>query len=234
MVNSRVTGGGAAPHQETIEAEVTDCGLSVCKIRDMGPEKHLYFCTYMYPCAFAFSGETANEGYSLNWHVPIDDNQHWKYTFVSSRTRVLDKERVRRGRLEMGPDYRSFRGKANRYQQNRSTMDVSYTGIGLVFQAQDMCAVEGAGPIQDRSQEHLTAHDAPMVVSRKLLLKGLSAVAEGRDPLNVRRNPASNRFPRMFASTGMVPADTEWRTHVRTIDAELDAKGRARTPSNAC
>jgi len=220
---SRVTGGGAAPHQETVEAELTDYGLSVCKIRQMGAEKHVYFCTYMIPCAFAFSGDTANEGYSLNWHVPIDDTHHWKYTFVSSRTKALEKARIRRGRLEMTPDYKALRSKANRYQQDRSTMAESYTGIGLVFQAQDMCAVEGAGAIQDRSQEHLTANDAPVVVSRKLLLKGLNDIAEGRDPPNVKRDPGSNRFPRMFAYTGVVPSDTDWRAHVRLVDAEIDA-----------
>lgn len=102
-------------------------------------------------------------------------------------------------------------------------MAESYTGIGLVFQAQDMCAVEGAGAIQDRSQEHLTANDAPVVVSRKLLLKGLNDIAEGRDPPNVRRDHGSNRFPRMFAYTGVVPSDTDWRAHVRLVDAEIDA-----------
>ncbi len=218
-----VTGGGAASHQETVEAELTDYGLNVCKIRDMGTEKHVYFCTYMYPCAFAFSGETTNQGYSLNWHVPIDDVHHWKYTFVSSRTHALDKSRVRRGRLEMGSDYRAFRNKANRYQQDRSTMAETYTGIGLVFQAQDMCAVEGAGPIQDRSQEHLTSNDAPVVISRKLLLKGIKDVAEGLDPPNVIRDPARNHFPRLFAYTNTVPADTDWKAVVREENAEIDA-----------
>jgi len=219
----RVMGGGAAPHQETVEAELTDYGLNVCKIRDLGAEKHLYFCTYMIPCAFAFSGDTSNEGYSLNWHVPIDDTHHWKYTFVSSRTRALDKARIREGRLAMSADYRAFRNKANRYMQDRATMAESYTGIGLVFQAQDMCAVEGAGPIQDRSQEHLTANDAPVVVSRKLLLKGIQDVAAGRDPPNVIRDPARNRFPRVFAYTGAVPASTDWKAHVQRMDAEVDA-----------
>jgi phthalate 4,5-dioxygenase len=220
---THVTGGGAAPHQETVEAELTDYGLNVCKIRDMGTERHLYFCTYMYPCAFAFSGETTNQGYSLNWHVPIDDTHHWKYTFVSSRTHALDKERVRHGRLEMGADYRALRSRANRYQQDRTTMGETYTGIGLVFQAQDMCAVEGAGSIQDRSQEHLTANDAPVVISRKLLLKGIKDVAEGRDPPNVLRDPARNRFPRVFAYTNTVAAETEWKAYVRQVEAGIEA-----------
>jgi len=219
--STKVTGGGAAPHQETVEAELTDYGLNVCKIRQMGAEKHLYFCTYMVPCAFAFSGDTSNEGYSVNWHVPIDDTHHWKYTFVSSRTHALDKERIRRGRLQMGPDYHAFRNKGNRYQQDRVTMGESYTGIGLVFQAQDMCVVEGAGPIQDRSQEHLTANDAPVVISRKLLLKGIKDVAEGRDPPNVLRDPARNHFPRMFAYSRMAPADADWKAHARQVEAEV-------------
>lgn len=224
-----VTGGGAAPGRETVEAELTDYGLNVCKVRDLGAEKHLYFCTYMIPCAFAFSGDTANEGYSLNWHVPIDDTHHWKYTFVSSRTHALDKERVRRGRLDMGPDYRAFRSKTNRYLQDRTSMAESYTGIGLVFQAQDLCAVEGAGPIQDRTHEHLTANDAPVVISRKLLLKGIQDIAAGRDPPNVVRDPARNRFPRVFAYTGVVAANADWKRYLRGVDAEIDAAMAAKT-----
>ena len=39
---------------------------------------------FILPNLSAFPGQTGGEGYSVNWHVPIDDTHHWKYTFVYS------------------------------------------------------------------------------------------------------------------------------------------------------
>lgn len=218
-----VTGQGAAPRQEVVEAELTDCGLKVCKVRDLGKEKHLYFCTYIMPSAFAFSGNITNEGYSVNWHVPIDDEHHWKFTFIFSSVRAVDKDALRRGRVQMGADYKPIRNKANRYLQDRSTFHESFTGIGLVFQVQDLCVVEGPGPIQDRTQEHLGTADAPLVIARKLMMKGIKDVQEGLDPHGVIRDPAANRFPLTFALSVNVPAETDWRAYFREVQTrQLD------------
>src|SRR5712692_10296348 len=172
----------------------------------MGDEQHLYHGSYLGPSAFAFSSMTRNEGYSVNWHVPIDDTHHWKFWFTHSRERAIDKERLRGGRLNMDADYRPIRNRANRYLQDRESMKTeSYTGMGLVFQAHDMCVTEGAGPIQDRSQEHMTGHDTPVVMSRQLLLKGIRNIEAGQDPPAVVRDPTRNRFPKAFAYDTLAP-----------------------------
>ncbi len=221
QANGRLSGGGAAPHREKVEGELTDYGLKVCKVRDCGDEQNFYMCTYIYPAAFCFSSETANRGYSVNWHVPIDDTHHWKFTFLHNREQTLDKDRIRRGRLAMDAEYKPLRNRANRYQQDRSTMLAeSYSGIGLVFQAQDMCVTESA-PIQDRSQEHLSSQDGPLVVSRKLLLKGLKDVAEGRDPPGVLRDVELNSFPRPFAYTLFAPNGVDWKQWIKEVEAEV-------------
>src|SRR5581483_753563 len=224
-------GGGAAPHREKVEAELTDYGLKVCKVRDCGDQQNFYLCTYIYPAAFAFSSETQNRGYSVNWHVPIDDTHHWKFTFMHSREQSLDKDRARRSRLPMDDQYRPLRNKANRYQQDRESMKTeTYSGIGLVFQAQDLCVTESA-PIQDRSREHLTIQDAPLVASRKLLLKGIRDVAEGRDPPGVIRDPARNSFPRPFAHTLFEPNGADWKEWIRQIEAEIGATNPSQIPA---
>ncbi len=41
----------------------------------------------------------------------------------------------------------------------------SYSGIGTNFQVQDLCVTEGMGPIMDRSKEHLTSMDVPVVLA---------------------------------------------------------------------
>ena len=70
----------------------------------------------------------------------------------------------------------------------------SFSGIGYNFQAQDACVIEGAGAVQDRTKEHLVTSDKAIVAERKLLLKGIQDVKEGRDPLHVVRDPRANRF----------------------------------------
>jgi phenylpropionate dioxygenase-like ring-hydroxylating dioxygenase large terminal subunit len=224
VLNSR----GAAPHREKVEAELTSYGLRVCKIRELNDqEKELYLCTYVVPNWYAFPGNiSGDDGYSLNWHVPIDDTHHWKFTFIHNRSEALDKAKVRAGRQAMNPDYTSTRTKANRYLQDRESMKVdAYVGMGYIFQAHDMCVTEGAGPIQDHSQEHLTIQDAPVVASRKLLLKGIQDMEAGKDPPGVIRDPAQNHFPRLFTWTSaIVPIDTDWKAYFHEMDRANEAE----------
>jgi phenylpropionate dioxygenase-like ring-hydroxylating dioxygenase large terminal subunit len=218
---------GQAPHREKVEAELMPFGLRVCKIRQLNDEeKDLYLCTYVAPNWYAFpGGVVGDDGHSLNWHVPIDDTHHWKFTFIFNREQALDKAAVRAGRQALTGDYRSTRNRENRYLQDRSSMDTYYAGMGMVFQAHDLCMTEGAGPIQDRSQEHLSSQDAAMVASRQLLMKGLRDVAAGKDPPGVIRDPAQNRFPPLFTRhSSIVPLDADWKAHFHEMDRKLAAE----------
>ena len=119
-------------------------------------------------------------GYSVNWHVPIDDTHHWKYTFMYSTPATRSVWRHCAGRsAQMGADYRPLNNRANRYNQDRASMGhEGYCGLGLNFQVQDLCVTEGMGPIMDRTKEHLTSMDRPMVAARKLLLKSIRDLEE--------------------------------------------------------
>src|SRR6185503_12746448 len=126
---------------------------------------------------------------------PIDDHNHWKFVIVFSRKRALERELMLRGRDELQPDYHMIRSKANRYLQDRESMkDKSFSGIGYNFQAQDACVIEGAGAVQNRTKEHLVTSDKAIIAARKLLLKGIQDVKEGRDPMHVLRDPQANHF----------------------------------------
>jgi phenylpropionate dioxygenase-like ring-hydroxylating dioxygenase large terminal subunit len=179
-----------------IEVEPTDFGLRIFTVRAVDEEK-IYFRTsnFVMPNFSTFPGQTAGEGYSVNWHVPIDDTSHWKFVVVFSRKQTLDQEVILRGRDELTADYRMKRNKANRYLQDRGSMKTqSFSGIGHAFQAQDACVIEGAGAIQDRTKEHLVTSDKAIVAARKLLLKGIQDVKQGHDPLHVVRDPSKNEF----------------------------------------
>ncbi|MPZ15754.1 MAG: Rieske 2Fe-2S domain-containing protein [Chloroflexi bacterium] len=211
-----LSGRGAAPFIETCEAQLTDVGLRICKVRDIGPEEN-----YIRVATFILPNLTAVPGGQTNWHVPIDDTHHWKYTIIFNRQRPLDKERVSR-RHTMTADYTPIANRENRYLQDRESMKyVSYSGISpSYFQQQDLCATEGAGRIQDRTQEHLVATDAPIVAARRILASAIKEVQNGRDPPHVVREPGQNRFPNIVATFGTIPKSTTWKEHCNQLASE--------------
>lgn len=213
---------GAAPHMETIDGQLTSYGLRHCKLRHTGSQLSLSMGSFLMPSIFAFGGGRIRQGYSVNWHVPIDDTHHWKYYFVFDADQPLDKDAARAGRAPVTADYKSFRHKANRYLQDRESMRTeSYSGIGFINQPHDLCVIEGAGAIQDRTQEHLTPADSGIVASRKLIMKGIQDVQEGLDPQGVLRDAAQNAFPYIFAWGGPLPPDTGWKEHIAQLERSL-------------
>lgn len=150
--------------------------------------------------------------------MPIDDVSHWKYTFVLQRG-LFDKQAFRDSRNQLTSDYRGVRNRSNRYQQDRASMrSETFSGIGMAFQAQDACVTEGAGPIQDRSREHLGVSDVSVIRARELMFEGIAAVQRGQDPPHALRTPAENAFPWQFVWTGTIPAGKDWRDHCRELD----------------
>lgn len=96
----------------------------------------------------------------------------------------------------------------------------SYSGIGAVNLPQDLAVTEGAGPIQDRTQEHLAISDAPIAAARQVLMGAIQRVQEGKDPPNVVRDPEQNQFPQIVCTFGMIPATVNWKDYCRDLVAE--------------
>lgn len=219
---------GAAPEMESYEAELTPYGVRSYKIHRLsGSEAYLLSMTeFVVPNLTTFYGPVyaAEETYSVNWHVPIDDEHHWKYNFIFSRKSPPDKEAInwyQRIRAELGTDYKPVRNKANRYLQDRSSMrKESYTGIGFNFQIHDLYATEGQGQIQERAKEHLTSMDRAIVVARKVLVKAIRDLQEGREPANVVRDAKFNHFL-LDACDDMVPNSTPWKEYIRGKEERL-------------
>ena len=93
-------GRGAAPGMDTIDAEITDFGVRLSRTCSAGPDqKYVRIFCYMLPNLTAFpGGPQGPEGYSVNWHVPVDDTHHWKYIFSFSRERPVDRDLANSGR----------------------------------------------------------------------------------------------------------------------------------------
>ncbi len=138
--------------------------------------------------------------------------------FVFSRERPLRKEIISRGRAE-------DRNKSNRYLQDRESMKTKfYSGMAAVVPGQDTCIIEGQGPIQNREQEHLVSSDKAIVVARKLLLKAIQDVQEGREAPYVVRDPKLKRFSHLVVISEVIPSGTDWKGYTKKIETDFRAQ----------
>src|SRR5262245_772090 len=210
----------------TIEVEVTDYGLRIYTVRSAAREKrYLRVTNFVLPNLSAFGGSTVGDGYSIHWHVPIDDTSHWKYTFAFSREKPLDEYTRSRNRVELTADHRLTRNRANRYQQDRASMKTqTFTGMGLNFQVHDAFATESQGQVQDRTEEHLVTSDKAIVAARKLILNAIKDAQEGRAPQHVIRDPKSNQLLHLQALSEVIPASADFKQHTRERIAEVHRK----------
>jgi phthalate 4,5-dioxygenase len=209
-----------------LDVELVDFGVRIYTIRKLEAGKaYLRVSYFILPNLSAFPGQTGGEGYSVSWHVPIDDTHHWKYTFVFSSGAPLQKEIINRERSELTSDYRLIRSEANRFMQERESMATkTYTGMGSGFQAHDAFATTSQGRIQDRTEEHPVSSDKAIVAARKLLEKAIRDVQEGREPPHVIRVPSQNRFPNLLVLSDMIPDTSDWKEYTQSLEAEARAK----------
>jgi phthalate 4,5-dioxygenase oxygenase subunit len=199
---------------DIVDTEETNFGVRNYFVRPLDDDrKYVHITSFVIPNLGVFGGGRRN-GYSVNWHVPIDDTHHWKYTFQFDRDIPIDQVAARAGRTPMTDGYYPVPRMANRYLQDRELMRTEwYSGIsGSNFQAQDTCATEGEGPIQDRSNEHLGYADKGVIAARKVLLEAIRQIREGSDPLAVARDPSANEFPGIVAGGTVIGADEDYRT----------------------
>lgn len=213
----------AAP---VIDIELVDFGVRIYTVRELENDRsYLRVSYFILPNLSAFPGQTGGDGYSVNWHVPIDDTHHWKYTFVYSAGAPLQKELVDRERSELGPDFRLLRNEANRFLQDRQAMEnKTYAGMGAGFQAHDAFATTSQGAIQDRTGEHLVSSDKAIVAARKVMEKAIDDVQEGKDPPHVARSASGNRFPHLLVVSDMIPPGSDWKAYTKKLEAEARAK----------
>jgi phthalate 4,5-dioxygenase len=192
--------------------EITDYGVRIYSIRKIDAQRNYVRLTnFVLPnlCAFK-AGDT--DGYTVNWHVAIDDTHHWKYVIQFQRERAINVAVISGERNDVGPDFRLARQRANRYLQDRSEMrNGTFAGLGKAFQAQDLCVTEGEGGIQDRTQEHPGSTDVAVLAARQMLLQAIDAVEAGDDPPHVLRSTPD--VPGLLAISDVIPSERGWRRY---------------------
>jgi phthalate 4,5-dioxygenase oxygenase subunit len=158
-------------------------------------------------------GGAGADGYTINWHVPIDDMSHWKFVMVFNRARPNDIESLSRSTIpQMESKYVTKRNKSNRYLQDRDNMqDGWFVGMGSCFVDHDTFATETQGEIQDRTQEQFATSDKIIHRARKLMFDALEDIKENRDPPGVIRGQSSDWVPELKVVSEFFPESEDWR-----------------------
>jgi len=155
----------------------------------------------------------------VHWHVPIDDESHWRYDFYYEAKHGIDAERLRaKVAAEVGPDFMPIRTRANRYLQNREEMRRdTFSGMGTYFPSHDLFAVESAGAIHDRSREHLASSDVAIVAARRMMLDAIHDVSGGKEPPLVIRSANQNVFNDLVVMAALITKDVDAKEHCAAI-----------------
>lgn len=165
-------------YRPKIDVERADHGLRILATRELGDElMHVRVTNLLFPNAFVVP--FGNTKVFTQWHVPIDDHNHFWYMIWYDFAETTDKDTLLRQRLEgvTLPDYRPVRNRDNNwgYDPNEQN-DLTYTGMGLDINVHDQWAVESMGPIQDRTREHLGTADRGVNANRRLLNQAIDAI----------------------------------------------------------
>jgi phthalate 4,5-dioxygenase len=211
-VSQAVFGADIAPKLAVRE---THFGMRIFAERQVpGPRKRqLRITNLIMPngCAIAGSEQQFGRGgHSMFWHVPIDDESHWRFEFIFHGSVPLPKEEFEAHyRTECDESGFPKRRPENRFLQDREQMKRSYLGMDRVFPAHDLFVTESMGRIVDREEEHLATSDLALVRSRRMLAQGMADVAAGKDPVGVIRDPAANDFRDLLVVSETIDENTD-------------------------
>ena len=209
-----------------IQVAETAYGIRISTARDHKPgSRWVRITNFVMPNASAIHGSPLTDprkepipencGYQINWHVPIDDHNHWKYVIGHRFDGPVDNDYMMGNFDDVDENFYTPLTRENRYKQDRNEMKtVSFAGLGPSFFVHDKCVTEVQGTIMDRSHEHLGVTDRAVIVMRKQLLQAIEDVAAGRDPQMVHRPGKPDPFAELTVLSVEVPKDvdvsTEW------------------------
>jgi hypothetical protein len=151
----------------------------------------------------------------MSWHVAIDDTHSCRYAIDFTRHRPVDKNQHHHWHAkEIGPDYRTFRRRENRYLQDREEMKhVSFAGLGQFVPVHDIAIVELETPIYDRSKEHLGYSDKILLAARRALMAALDGLMQGIEPAHALRSGDAHQMAVPTAFSELVPEGESWQAY---------------------
>ncbi len=197
-----------------IDVEETDFGLKITALRHMDNDlTHVRVTNQIFPDAICIP--MSREMTITQWHVPVDDETCYWYTLFTSFKAPVDKALMRAQRLKEHrlPDYAPLKSKANNYHYDpEEQARLTYTGMGLDINVHDQWAVEGMGPIQDRTQEHLGRSDVAIIRYRRLLRQAIKALEDGNSQNLLMQDSARSATIIGPLSNDAIADTHDWKT----------------------
>ena len=209
-----------------LQVDEKDYGVRILTSRKAGDgKKFLRVTNFLMPASACVGTVKNSDGWIALWHVPRNDETNWRWEWIFYRDREMDMEHLAQSRLSETTAERKFtRTLANRYLQDRDAMETeNFSGIGPHFHMHDAMAIETMGPIQDRTKEYLGHSDVAIIAARKMMLDGMKAIEEGRDPPGVIRDPAKKNVPDLLVFNEALPEDTDVKAHANGLAAKAHA-----------
>ena len=149
--------------------------------------------------------------------LPIDDHSCFTFYIHYDPRRKLDVDAIHSnwGHETHGPDYRTAHTIQNLHLQDRRMMvKGNFSGIRGAS-IQDRAVQETMGPVVDRTQEHLGTSDRAVIFYRRLLLKKIAEMEEGK-PLP---GTAPGLDYRQRAASVYMPAKVDWHDAPEWLEA---------------
>jgi hypothetical protein len=204
-----------------IEIEPTGYGFRLITLRQISDAKaHVRVTNLIFPNAFIIP--MSREMTISQWHVPIDDVKHYWYAIFTSFGAAVDKDEMRRQRLELYelPDYVPRKNRSNDYGFDAHEQEhATYTGMGADINVHDQWACESMGAIQDRTQEHLGTSDKAISAYRRLLRQALEQSGNGARPMMVLDAAQAATITGPACVDGIGPAG-DWQGYWQRTDAD--------------
>ncbi len=166
----------------TVHVETVPYGLRVTTIRRAQPGKaFIRGFEFIYPNIV--TAPVIENGYTLQYHVPIDDHSHWRYDINLDRDHSYDHAAwARRWADTHHANGALKRNRSNRYRQDRTQMDRWYAGMGSFPPDHDGYLFEETWALEARADEQLGVQDIAIVATRELMLGAINAIQDGRAP----------------------------------------------------
>jgi len=203
-----------------IDLELTSYGFRELTERTAPEGRYLKVQSFVLPNIALFPGIVqGRDGYQVHWHVPVDDDTHWKFVLVFQRGQPLDKDMIEAGLLgkdELDAGYHMVRTRANHHLQDRAIMTIhpGINGLGVGFEIHDAVICESSGARQDRHKEHLGSSDRSVVAIRRSMLKAIRTLQDGGAPPHAARDPVRGGFPDLQVIAEVIPAGADAREYL--------------------
>ena len=165
-----------------LNLENTNSGFRIFSKRDLENHGvHMRVTNLAFPNAIIIP--MSNDITISQWHVPVTDTECYWYAIFTAFEEKVDKKAMRDQREELYniPDYKPRRNRSNNWGYDpEEQKHKTFTGMGSDINVHDNWAIESPGRIFDRRKEHLATTDKAIIAYRRMLLKAIKDVEDGK------------------------------------------------------